>query len=349
MKRIVYLALAVVLYLMAAACADDRMVSEPDSSSPDVSLNPVLDMLETPRLTLEPMLDLAQLYSDAREMYGNNDLEQAYETCMAILESKPKHLDTHLLLAKIILKRDGREAAIKRLEDSIVAFGGIHTPFGESILISWWNLKVLQAEKNEDRLNQRDIESISLIAYLLSSSKCVLTPREMDNKPQILMPMDIYYNFAYYKPPSSFLYPYDGIAEGDYEERVFLDAEKANRFIIDFWGIEIPNYMDDYDPISGYITCQGGMYYIGSEGYMVHKYVLSSYKALGNDEFLVIFDGDGSNLPPEANEPISEISVFIVRRTDTPLGFMVVSKLKEHRLDDVFKLLERPDGFVRVG
>ena len=344
MKRMLSLALAVTLCSFLVACVNGGVVLEPDISLP-VKSSTTVPKTATP--TSEP-LPTPDLLREAREQFDNDELELAFETCTKCLESRPSDIDAHLLLAEIILEQDGREAAISRLEDSIITFGGVHAASALSLLTRWWNLKILQAEGSENTLNREDAETLSFIAYLLSSTDCFITPREIGNKNDILLPMDIYYNFAFYKPPSNFLYPYDGIVEDEYEETIYLDAEKANQFILDFWGIEIPNYLDDYNPSSGYITCKDGIYYIDSEGYMAYKYVLSSYKALGNGGFLLIFDGDGSNLPPEANEPISEISILIVRRTNTPLGFIVVSKLKERRLDDISQLLEMPDGLVRL-
>jgi hypothetical protein len=142
-------------------------------------------------------------------------------------------------------------------------------------------------------------------------------------------------------------YPPDSITE---EGVCYLSAEKANDFVNQLLGIDIPEL--DVEGEYTDVICEDGKYAVAPQDVFMPDYLVSAYRYIGDGMFYVVYDWDdyATPGPEEDHHGISpNEKQMIVRRSSTSAwGFIVISKLKERDVRIIPEEFEYPEGMTHI-
>jgi hypothetical protein len=219
----------------------------------------------------------------------------------------------------------------------------------------WWNSMTDVTNVSEVVLTEDEIRALSAVAYLVTLTDCFLDAQELQ-KDQLLSPLEIYYGMSMYLPlysrpgwdALSFrgAYPPDVITD---EGICYLSAEKANDFVKQLLGIDIPE-LDENGEFRD-VICEDGKYIVAPQDILMSDYLVSGYRYIGDGLFYVIYDGDdyATPDPDEDHRGISpDEKQMIVRRSSSAWGFIVISKLKEGDSRIMPEEFECPEGMTYI-
>lgn len=220
----------------------------------------------------------------------------------------------------------------------------------------WWNSVTDVSNVSEVTLTEDELRALSAVAYLVTFTDCFFDAQELQ-KDQLLSPLEIYYGMNMYLPlysrpgwdALSFrgAYPPDSITE---EGVCYLSAEKANGFVKQLLGIDIPE-LDVRGEFTD-VICEDGKYAVAPQDILMPDYLVSAYRYIGDGLFYVVYDWD-DYATPDPDEDHQGISPnekqMIVRRSSTSAwGFIVISKLKERDVRIIPEEFEYPDGMMHI-
>lgn len=220
----------------------------------------------------------------------------------------------------------------------------------------WWNSVTDVSNVSEVMLTEDELRALSAVAYLVSFTGCFFDVQELQ-KNQLLSPIEIYYGMSMYLPlysrpgwdALSFrgAYPPDSITE---EDVYYLSAEKANDFVKQLLGIEIPEL--DVEGEFSDVICKDGKYAVAPQDIYMPDYLVSAYRYIGDGMFYVVYDED-DYATPGAEEEHHGISPnekqMIVRRSSTSAwGFIVISKLKGGYVRIIPEGFAHPEGMTYI-
>lgn len=218
----------------------------------------------------------------------------------------------------------------------------------------WWSSMVNLINVSEVALTEDELRALSAVAYLVTFTDCFFDAHELQ-KDQLLSPLEIYYGMSMYLPLYSRsgwdmlsfrdAYPPDVITDG---EVCYLSSEKANDFVKQLLGIDIP----ELDAEGEYrdVICKGGKYIVAPQDILMPDYLVSGYRYIGDGLFYVVYDWDdyATPGPDEDHQGISsdEKRMIVRRSSSSAWGFIVISKLKERDVRIIPEVVEEPEGMT---
>ena len=217
----------------------------------------------------------------------------------------------------------------------------------------WWNAMADVTDVPKETLTEDELRALSAVAYLASFTDCFLDAREL-TKEQRLTPLEIYYGMSMtmplYSRPGWDTFPFRGAYPPDGETgegACYLSVEKANEFVKQLLGIDIPDAEAEGEFRDG-IACKDGTYTVDQQDILMSDFLVSGYRYIGDDLFYVDFDWD-TYANPDPNKAIvifRDSRKLIVRRSSSAWGFNVVSKLQEKDERIISEEFDRPEGMT---
>ena len=191
---------------------------------------------------------------------------------------------------------------------------------------------------NPGWLSAGDIKNLNALAGLSLPIDPYLRTDEL-SKEQILSLICLYYQNALYYDDETNTYvlrtdiPYapDGYGKLDWQTCPYISAAKAQAFVRDALGVEIPDAEADFGDLND-VVCRNGAYYIPQGDYSDVELRLRAYEYLGDGIFYLSFDGDDSNVadaPQDKKGSMPDYCRLLVVWSDSPWGFTILAKLKE--------------------
>lgn len=248
------------------------------------------------------------------------------------IEQEPDRPELYIVLALCYLDNGQKQNALKIVSEALLISGVSR----ESILEIWQRIYLRPESVAQPALSYLEMKNLSIVGYLLHFNECFISTDKLD-KEELLLPLVIFYSSeipilwdAEWKSVDSWN-AYQ--ADRTEEDAVYLSVGKANAFIFDTLGTNIPDlnkdFGDDFDNED--IRFQNNEFVIPFADIIMHNLYVSGYRYLGDGLYYIVFDGDDSWLPgpPEESEGIiPDFMRLIVKKSDCPWGFTVVAKLK---------------------
>ena len=263
--------------------------------------------------------------------------------------------DTLVQSAKEEWAKGEKAAALSLIAQAIRREG--YFPKQEELRELWWNSMADVTDVPKETLTEDELKALSAVAYLVSFTDCFFDAREL-SKEQLLTTLEIYYGDSMYLPlysrpgwdTFSFqgAYPPDVLSNGD-SPFTDLSVEKANEFVKQLLGVDIPQASIAGEFRDGDIVCQNGTYSICDQDIHMSDFLVSGYRYVGDGLFYVDFDWDdyATPDPDEDHHGINrDEKRLIVRRSSSAWGFSVVSKLQEKDDRIIPESFERPEGMT---
>lgn len=311
-RKLCALVCAVLFTCTAAGC-----VAQPNLAVPDPTPKPVITTPAPSMTPSAPVVTTATLVQAAEEKLAKGEKTEALS-----------------LVAQAIQLEADRTA-----EEELQWF--------------WWNSMADVTGIPKETLTEEELRALSAVAYLVSFTDCFFDVQEL-TKERLLTPLEIYYGMSmtmplYSRPgwdafPFRGAYPPDGQTnEGAY----YLSAEKANEFVKQLLGIDIPDAVAEGEFRDG-IACKDGVYTVDQQDILMSDFLVSGYRYVGDGLFYVDFDWDtyANPDPSKAKVIFRDSRKLIVRRSSSAWGFSVVSKLQEKDERIVPEEFERPEGMT---
>ena len=328
------------------------VIPTPALPEPTLEPNPASTPESTPNL-------LATLLKEAKELYLASRFDEAITKCNEAISLSDQTVEPFLLLADILHAMGDRDVALEMLKQEILLRGGSCAKKNELLVVKYWNMYCDVIEENTKPLKDNELSKLGSLAYIGSSYSVYpfMFIEELDVEGR-LSPLGIIFGSPMiYDSLRKDMQKYRNMAYKEYKDFLYTDssgrtyptwatavkAEVVERIVLELFDCNIPVPVDGMHD-SGFLNYANGMYYFEQGDYYASEKSVNEYYYLGNDTYIVAFDGIDS----EACEVVSNIAYYIVKRATTPLGFMVISKLKDVFDEDLFDAITMPEGFVSV-
>lgn len=343
-KKCAVLAVLLLIAALTAACQKNEtpVPFKPPSAAP----------LETPDNNPDGQAFYQASMEQGEEHYENRKYAEAAECFQKAINLSPEQYAAHIRLSETCLQLEDKGRALQALEEYLSAFPGKDAPGRRDVGSAWMRAmlwispELLEAEEQfpgipeTHALSDVELLRLSQLAYIMAGADAYLFPGDL-TKEDILSVLDTYYSSDMHIPARSYrswerLEPpvslnADGYLEkDDLRSGYSVSAEKADYFAQSMLGVPIPAAADDYENFTGDLRCEHGVYEIMQGDYMAATHLVSYYRYLGEDIFLVLFDADNSGLPGpyEAYTGIiPDAARMLVKRTDSPWGFTIIANL----------------------
>ncbi len=207
--------------------------------------------------------------------------------------------DTLVESAKENLAKGEKAAALSLIAQAIRREG--YFPKQEELGGLWWNSMADVTGVPKESLTEDELRALSAVAYLVSFTDCFFDAREL-SKEQLLIPLYIYYGIPmrlplYSRPGWGTLSFQDAYPpDGENGSACYMSAGKANEFIKQLLGIDIPELKAD-GQFGSEIVCKDGVYTVAWNDIQMGDFLVSGYRYLGHGLFYVDFDWDVSTTP----------------------------------------------------
>ena len=254
------------------------------------------------------------------------------------------------------------EQTLTALKQEIMERGGTYVQENELLISKYWDMYCDVVVDAVKPIKENEFSKLESLAYIFSSNKPFLFVEKISDN--YLVPLSVMYVASGYDSVYQDTHQYQDLAYKEYSDYMFYNGQytypsrvKAvqekhiKRIVKELFGIDISSSPEPNTYLSGDANYADGMYYFEYGDYISYKMIVSSYYYLGDDTYIVAFDGDESELDGPAEDKngiIPQIDYFVVRRANTPLGFTVISKLRGRFDNDLFNTLTMPEGFVPV-
>lgn len=206
--------------------------------------------------------------------------------------------------------------------------------------LAWLKQRVTEFSPDPSQmLSSEEIDRLNELGYLTIGTEPFLHSSEKE-KSAITFSLYIYYQELriYDKKKGSYVireglaYPPDKVEVIDGETYAQTSANKANAFIRDVYGVDIPEFTSDCGEWEeSAVVSRGGKYYIKQGDYISMAYSLRAYQYLGDGVFYLSFDADDRNLPGGGENRIGHVPDYcrmLVVRSDSAWGFTVLAEPK---------------------
>ncbi len=206
--------------------------------------------------------------------------------------------------------------------------------------LTWLEQRVTEFSPDSSQmLSSEEIDRLNELGYLTIGTEPFLHSNEQE-KSSITFSLYIYYQELqmYDKKTGSYVnceglaYPPDKVEVIDGETYAQTSANKANAFIRDVYGVDIPEFESDYGEWEeSSVVSRDGKYYIQQGDYISMAYSLRAYQYLGDGVFYLSFDADDRKLPGGDENRIGHVPDYcrlLVVRSDSAWGFTVLAEPK---------------------